>query len=94
MPQPTEKHGSGVCFYERLHHSKEWTIFKLEIWNPFDRDDTHGMECAPFLELNERLKTDVTVERMCLYKGLTHRIFEYESKPKTMCSAIFLTSRM
>jgi len=24
-----------------LHHSKEWTIFKLEIWNLSDRDNTH-----------------------------------------------------
>jgi len=52
------------------------------------------MNCAPFLELNERPKTDVTVERMCLNVGLAQRIFEYESKQKAMCSAMFLTGRI
>jgi len=52
------------------------------------------MKCALFLELNERLKTDVTVARICLNKGLAQRIFEYESKQKAICSAMFLTSRI
>ena len=52
------------------------------------------MNCASFLGLNERLKVDVTVEHMCLNKGLAQRIFEYESKQKAMCSAMFLTSRI
>jgi len=52
------------------------------------------MTSAPFLDLNERLKTDVTVERMCIDKGLAHRIFEYESKEEAMYSAMFLTSRI
>ena len=38
------------------------------------------MNCAPFLELNERLKIDVTVECMCLNKGLTQQTIQYESK--------------
>ena len=44
------------------------------------------MNCALFLELNERLKTDVTIKRMCLNKGLAQRILEYESKQKEICS--------
>jgi len=52
------------------------------------------MNCAPFLELNERLKTDVTVERMCPYKGPAQGILEYESKQQTTCSATLLTSHI
>ena len=41
-----------------------------------------------FLELDEHLKTDVTIKRMRLNKGLAQRILEYESKQKEICSAI------
>jgi len=47
-----------------------------------------------FLELNERLQTDVTIKRMRLNKGLAQRILEYESKQKETCFAMFLTSRI
>jgi len=52
------------------------------------------MNCALFLELNERLKTDVTIKRMCLNKGLAQRILEYENKQKEICSAMLSTSRI
>ena len=47
-----------------------------------------------FLELNERLKTDVTVERMCLDKGLAQRMFECESKQKARCAVMLSTSHI
>ena len=52
------------------------------------------MNCAGCLELNERLKTDVTIKRMCLDKGLAQRILEYESKQKEICSAMLSTSHI
>jgi len=38
-----------LCFYEWLHHCKEWTIFKLKIWNLSDRDDIHEWPVPLFL---------------------------------------------
>jgi len=94
MPLPTEKHSSELCFFERLHHSKEWTISNSKSGTSLT-EMMHMNELCPFsLELNERLKIDVTVERMCLNKDLAQRILEYESKQKEMCSAMFLTSRI
>ena len=52
------------------------------------------MNCALFLELNERLKTDVTIKHICLNKDLAQRILEYESKQKELCSAMLSTSRI
>jgi len=52
------------------------------------------MNCALFLELNERLKTDVTIKHICLNKGLAQRILEYENKQKEICSAMLSTSRI
>ena len=55
----------------------------------------HMNELYPFfLELNERLQTDVTIKRMRLNKGIAQRILEYESKQKQTCFAMFLTSRI
>ena len=52
-------------------------------------------ELSPFfLELNERLQTDVTIKRMCLNKGLAQRILEYESKQKEICCAMLSTNRI
>jgi len=59
--------------------------------NISDGDNT-WMNCALFLELNEYLKTDVTVERMCHNKGLAQPIFEYESKRQRVLQ--YLTSRI
>ena len=50
--------------------------------------------CPFFLELNEHLKTDVTIKRMCLNKGLAQRILEYERKQKEICSTMLSTSRI
>jgi len=55
----------------------------------------HMNELYPFfLELNERLKTDVTIKCMRLNKGLAQRILEYESKQKEICSAMLSTNRI
>jgi len=92
MSHPTEKHGSERSKFfitaenrQSLNSKSGTSLTEMMHMNEL---------CLFFLELNERLKTDVTIKRMRLNKGLAQRILEHESKQKELCSAMLSTSRI